>query len=219
MQLQLESLLQMEINFLEPCLGIKARTLLLDTRQISVAQDGGIRIILSQRIQQLLQRNLLRLGARIRRMTILVQTTLVANANAMLVVVTGMRTHLVLMAARIQSAVLGDVIVVTNLCEATSLVARLQILNAEVLVHTGSAAVHYNQIDSSLTFHFLLLFLMVQLSVLILKPFTQGLSHAISHPYMPLQLCTQKALIMAVNTVMVKLITFLIVSLFICFRF
>ena len=69
---------------------------------------------------------------------------------------------------------------------------------------------------------------MVQLSVLFLltflkdfslKPFTQGLFHAISHPYMPLQLCTQKALIMAVNTVMVKLITFLIVSLFICYPF
>ena len=60
-------------------------------------------------------------------MTILVQTTLVANANAMLVVVTGMSTHLVLMTARIQSAVLGDVVVVTNLCEATSLVARLQV--------------------------------------------------------------------------------------------
>lgn len=148
----------MKINFLEPCLGIKARTLLLHTRQIAVAQDGGIRIILSQRIQQLLKRNLLRLSTRIRRMTILVQTTLVADANAMQVVVTGMRTHLVLMTARIQSAVLGDVIVVTNLCEATSLVARLQILNAEVLVHTGSAAMHYNQINRSSTFHFLFLF-------------------------------------------------------------
>ena len=148
----------MEINFLEPCLGIKARTLLLHTRQIAVAQDGGIRIILSQRIQQLLQRNLLRLSARIRRMTILVQATLVADANAMQVVVTGMRTHLVLMTARIQGAVFGDVIVVTNLSETTSLVARLQILNAEVLVHTGSAAMHYNQINRSFTFHFLLLF-------------------------------------------------------------
>lgn len=148
----------MKIYFLEPCLGIKTRTLLLDTRQIAMAQDGGIRIIKSQRIQQLLQRNLLRLGARIRRMTILVQATLVADTNAMLVVVTGMSTHLVLMAARIQSAVLGDVIVVTNLCEATSLVTRLQVLNAEVLVHTGSAAMHYNQINRSSTFHFLLLF-------------------------------------------------------------
>lgn len=148
----------MKIYFLEPCLGIKARTLLLHTRQIAVPQDGGIRIILSQRIQQLLQRNLLRLSTRIRRMTILVQATLVADANAMQVVVTGMRTHLVLMTTRIQGAVLGDVIVVANLCEATSLVARLQILNAEVLVHTGSAAMHYNQINSSSTFHFLFLF-------------------------------------------------------------
>ena len=148
----------MEVDFLEPCLGIKARTFLLDTRQIAVAQNRGIRIILSQRIQQLLKRNLLRLSTRIRRMTILVQTTLVADANAMQVVVTGMRTHLVLMTARKQGAVLGDVIVVTNLCETTSLVARLQILNAEVLVHTGSAAMHYNQINSSLTFHFFLLF-------------------------------------------------------------
>ena len=32
----------MEINFLEPCLGIKARTLLLHTRQIAVAYEGGL---------------------------------------------------------------------------------------------------------------------------------------------------------------------------------
>lgn len=54
--------------------------------------------------------------------------------------------------------------------------------------------------------------------------FSQGLSlKAFLKPshiiYKPLQLCTQKALMMAVNTVMVKLITFLIVSLFICYPF
>ena len=61
---------------------------------------------------------------------------------------------------------------------------------------------------------------MVQLSVLFLSSLSLKALLKPSHLiYRPLQLCTQKALMMAVNTVMVKLITFLIVSLFICYPF
>lgn len=61
---------------------------------------------------------------------------------------------------------------------------------------------------------------MVQLSVLFLSSLSLKALLKPSHIiYKPLQLCTQKALMMAVNTVMVKLITFLIVSLFICYPF
>ena len=61
---------------------------------------------------------------------------------------------------------------------------------------------------------------MVQLSVLFLSSLSLKALLKPSHIiYKPLQLCTQKALMMAVNTVMVKLITFLIVSLFICSHF
>ena len=69
---------------------------------------------------------------------------------------------------------------------------------------------------------------MVQLSVLFLltflkdfslKPFTQGLSHAISHHLQALATLYTEGTDDAVNTVMVKLITFLIVSLFICYPF
>ena len=61
---------------------------------------------------------------------------------------------------------------------------------------------------------------MVQLSVLFLSSLSLKAFLKPSHIiYKPLQLCTQKALMMAVNTVMVKLITFLIVSLFICYPF
>lgn len=61
---------------------------------------------------------------------------------------------------------------------------------------------------------------MVQLSVLSLSSLSLKAFLKPSHIiYRPLQLCTQKALMMAVNTVMVKLINFLIVSLFICSHF
>ena len=91
-------------------------------------------------------------------MAVGIETALVADADAVEVVMLGMGADFFLGTTGVEVAVLGDVIVVTNLCEATSLVARLQILNAEVLVHTGSAAMHYNQINRSSTFHFLLLF-------------------------------------------------------------
>ena len=35
-------ILDVEVYFLEPCLGVKTRTLLVDARQVSVAQDHGI---------------------------------------------------------------------------------------------------------------------------------------------------------------------------------
>lgn len=61
---------------------------------------------------------------------------------------------------------------------------------------------------------------MVQLSVLFLTSLSLKAFLMPSHIiYRPLQLCTQKALMMAVNTVMVKLINFLIVSFFICYPF
>ena len=49
----------MEVYFLEPCLGVKARTLLVDARQVSVTQDYGIGEVDADALEQLLHRYLL----------------------------------------------------------------------------------------------------------------------------------------------------------------
>ena len=52
-------ILDVEVYFLEPCFGVKARTLLLDARQVSVAQDHGIGEVEADALEQLLHRYLL----------------------------------------------------------------------------------------------------------------------------------------------------------------
>lgn len=52
-------ILDVEVYFLEPCFGVKARTLLVDARQVSVAQDYGIGEVEADALEQLLHRYLL----------------------------------------------------------------------------------------------------------------------------------------------------------------
>lgn len=52
-------ILDVEVYFLEPCLGVKTRTLLVDARQVSVAQDHGIGEVEADALEQLLHRYLL----------------------------------------------------------------------------------------------------------------------------------------------------------------
>ena len=52
-------ILDVEVYFLEPCFGVKARTLLVDARQASVAQDHGIGEVEADALEQLLHRYLL----------------------------------------------------------------------------------------------------------------------------------------------------------------
>ena len=150
--------LDAEFDVFEPLLGVEARTLLANAGEVTMAEDGGIGIVEAEAMEEFLHRHLLSEGTSVGRFAVGIESALIADADAVGIVVSGVSANLSLRSARVEGAVLGDVIVVTNLCEATSLVARLQILNAEVLVHTGSAAMHYNQINRSSTFHFLLLF-------------------------------------------------------------
>lgn len=53
------NILDVEVYFLEPCLGVKTRTLLVDARQVSVAQDHGIGEVEADALEQLLHRYLL----------------------------------------------------------------------------------------------------------------------------------------------------------------
>ena len=103
----------------EPLLDIKTWTLLVNTREIPMTQDLGFRIVGAETLQKLSHRCLLRWRAGVGRMTIGIQTTLVTDADAAGVVMTGMCTRLRLRTARINHSVLRDVIVITDVTETT----------------------------------------------------------------------------------------------------
>ena len=111
--------LYVEMNVGKPLLDIETWTLLVDTGEISMTQDLGFRIVGTETLQKLSHRSLLGWRAGVGRMTIGIQTTLVTDANAVGVVMTGMSARLRLRTARINHSVLRDVIVITDVTETT----------------------------------------------------------------------------------------------------
>lgn len=86
--------LDVEADVLQPLLDIEARTGLSDPRKVTMAQDLGIGIVGAERLEQLLHRLLLSLCTSVGRLAFLVETALVADANAVGIVVEGMGAHL-----------------------------------------------------------------------------------------------------------------------------
>ena len=103
----------------KPLLDIETWTLLVNAREISMTQDLGFWIVGAETLQKLSHRCLLRWRAGVGRMTIGIQTTLVTDADAVGVVMTGMSARLRLRTARINHSVLRDVIVITDVTETT----------------------------------------------------------------------------------------------------
>ena len=89
-----------------------------DVRQLAVAKDLGIGIVLLQRLQQCPQGVLLGLGASVGRMAVGEQTTLVADTDRVGVEMAGMGTDEVLVPGLVGLPVAGDVVVVASEAEA-----------------------------------------------------------------------------------------------------
>ena len=143
----------MEVDFLQPFLDIKARTALANPGEVAMAQDLGIGIVEGETVEEVFQRFLLGWSASVGRLAFLVETTLVADSDAVGVVVAGVSTHLGFWTAGIDHAILRNVIVVTDGAETTGLVAGFQGFYREVLVYTCGTAMYHNQIDFSLILH------------------------------------------------------------------
>ena len=75
-------------------------------------------------------------------MTILVQAALVAYTNAMGVVMLGMSANHFLGTARIDLAILRDVVVIADGLEATSLVTGFKVFHREIAVGSGGRAMN-----------------------------------------------------------------------------
>ena len=86
--------LDVEIYQLQPSLDIKRRTVFVNVRQIPVAQYLCIRIGEAEALQKRIQRLILGWSARIGRLAVLVETSLITDADAVGIVMTGMGSYL-----------------------------------------------------------------------------------------------------------------------------
>ena len=116
-------------------------TVLGDVGELIVAEDAGVRIIISEILQQLIEGMFLSNSTRVVSMAVLVQATFVDNAEGTVVVVTGMNALDILRQERNDIAVETDVIVVAALA-ILGFAAGNQIFNAEGAVAFGGGAVN-----------------------------------------------------------------------------
>ena len=88
-----------------------------------MAKNLGTGIVEGETVEEVFQRFLLGWSASVGRLAFLVETTLVADSDAVGVVVAGVSPHLGFWTAGIDHAILRNVIVVTDGVETTGLVA------------------------------------------------------------------------------------------------
>ena len=108
----------MRLNVLILLLRIEAGAVLVDVGEVAVTEDDGFGVIDAQRLEEGVQSGLLRCSAGVLGTALGVETALVADADAVLVVVEGMGAGEVLVARLVQLAVAFYVVVVAGEAEA-----------------------------------------------------------------------------------------------------
>ena len=91
--------------------------------EVAMAKNLGTGIVEGETVEEVFQRCFLGWSASVGRLAFLVETTLVADSDAVGVVVAGVSPHLGFWTAGIDHAILRNVIVVTDGVETTCLVA------------------------------------------------------------------------------------------------
>ena len=107
--------------------GIEAGTGLLYPGEVAMTKDAGIGVVNLQGAKQRHEGALLGRGTGVGGLAIGIKASLVADADGMGIVATGMGTYHILGAALVQLAVLGDVIMVAGGLKAPTLVAGLEV--------------------------------------------------------------------------------------------
>ena len=134
----------MEVDVFEPLLGVETWTLLANAGEVTMTEDGGIGIVEAERVEEFLHRYLLGEGTGVGLLAVGIESALIADADAVGVVVSGVGSDLSFWAARVEGAVLGDVVVVADGFETSGEVTGFQVFYREVLGHTGCRAVQYD---------------------------------------------------------------------------
>ena len=109
-----------------------------------MAEDGGIGIVEAEAMEKFLHRHLLSEGTSVGGFAVGIESALIADADAVGIVVSGVSANFSLRSARVEGAVLGDVVVVADGFETSCEVAGFQVFYREVLGRTGCRAVQYD---------------------------------------------------------------------------
>ena len=134
----------MEVDVFEPLLGVEAWTILANAGEVTMTEDGGIGVVEAEALEEFLHRYLLCEGTGVGRFAIGIESALIADGDAVGVVVSDMSTDLSLWAARVEGTILGDVVVVADGFETSCEVAGFQGFDCEVLCHTRGTAMQYD---------------------------------------------------------------------------
>ena len=129
------------LNILIFLLGIEAGAVLVDAREVTVTEDDGFGVVDAEGLEQGVQSGFLRCGAGVLGTALGVETSFVADADAVLVVVAGMGAGEVLVAGLIQLTVALYVVVVAGEAEA-AVVAGDERGDGERFVLAGRRAVN-----------------------------------------------------------------------------
>ena len=109
--------------------------------QVVVSHDGDCGKSLTQFVYQSHQRRFLQQGARVFGMSLLVQSTFVADAYGVCVVALAVCTRFLQWASRPNGAIHGDIEVITNWFKASLAVPTVDILHRYTLPRQGGTAV------------------------------------------------------------------------------
>ena len=127
---------------------IEAGTVLTDARKVAMTENLGIRIVLLQGTEKGNESGLLFGSTGVGRIAVGVETSLIADADGVLVVVAGMGADEVFMTRLIHLTVPGDVIVIGGEAEA-SLVTGDELGDREGPVAARGATVNDDEVDAT----------------------------------------------------------------------
>ena len=109
-----------------------------------MTEDGGIGVVEAEAAEEFLHRYLLCEGTGVGRFAVGIKSALIADGDAVGVVVSGVGADLSLWAARVEGTILGDVVVIADGFETSGEVAGFQGFDCEVLCHTRGTAMQYD---------------------------------------------------------------------------
>ena len=134
----------MEVDVFEPLLGVEAWTILANAGEVTMTEDGGIGVVEAEALEEFFHRYLLGEGTGVGWFAVGIESALIADGDAVSVVVSGVGADLSLWAARVEGTILGDVVVVADGFETSCEVAGFQGFDCEVLCHTRGTAMQYD---------------------------------------------------------------------------
>ena len=115
---------------------------LVDTLELTMSDNLGIRIVLFQRDEQRVESELLGRCPGVGGAAFLVETSLIANADGVGIIMPGVGADHLLGTAEVQLSVAGDVVVVAAALPATGLVHLVELLQRNVLVRSRCCTVN-----------------------------------------------------------------------------